>query len=403
MISFDLSLDNFFLMGGLALILALFVGKTTHWMKITGVVGYLVTGVVLGPQILGFIELSSSETELITWFALGFVGFTIGGKMPFSIFKRSGKKIMLIMAGGILLPFILVLAGVYLLEGSISLGLIFGALACTSAPAGTIAVIYEYRARGSLTDAIIAVVGLDDAFGVVVFGITMAAVTAMIGDSSSISTAETVWGPVREIMGGLLLGGLIGGMLSYLVKKIHDRTELFTITIALLLICIGTAIWLEISVILACITMGMIFVNVLHHECRIVFRDVEKMALPVFIIFFVTAGMELRWGVLKGSGMLVVVYVLFRTAGKILGPQIAAKGAGAEDKIQRFIGFGILPQAGVALGLALLASHKLEALGREDLASLVITTITATTIVFEIIGPIGARFALMRSGEARKR
>lgn len=402
MLPYDIALDNYFLIGGLILLLALLVGKMTHRMKITGVVGYLISGVILGPQVLGLVDLSNAEMELVTWFALGFVGFTIGGKLPLSIFKRSGKKIMWIMVGGVVFPFLLVMIGVYIIEGSIALGLIFGALACTSAPAGTIAVIYEYRARGSLTEAIIAVVGLDDAFGVMVFGVTMAVVATIIGGTDSISTVEAVWGPVREIGGSLILGALVGTLLSFFVKKIHERTEIFAITMGLLLLCVGTAILLDFSAILACITMGMVFVNILHHECRIVFRDLEKLSLPIFIIFFVTAGMGLRWSVLIDGGLLVIVYVLFRMAGKIAGPYVAGGLTKAERKIRYFVGFGILPQAGVALGLALIASQKLTELGREDLASLVITTITATTIAFEIIGPIGARFALIRSGEARK-
>ena len=397
--------SNLFLVSGVALALALLVGKTTHWLKVTGVVGYIITGVVLGPDVLHWVTPSQGEIELITWFALGFVGFTIGGKMPVSILRRSGKKILAIMAGGIIAPFILVLIGIYLLKGDLSLGLVFGALACTSAPAGTIAVIYEYRARGRLTDAIVAVVGLDDAFGVVVFAVTIAGVSVIMGGSDSAISGDTFWHPVREIGGAIILGGIMGSALALVVKKIHERYDLFVMAMALLLICVGVAMWLEFSIILACITMGMVFVNILPHECRVVFRDLDIVALPIFIVFFVTAGMELRIDMLLESSsiLLVVVYVLFRSAGKIMGPMLGASITGADRKLQRYVGFGILPQAGVALGLALLASHKLTELGYEDLATLVITTVTATTVIFEVIGPIGTRFALIRSGEATKK
>jgi len=392
-----------FLMVGIALALALLVGKATHWIKVTGVVGYLLTGFVLGPEGLKLVEFTTLEMELITWFALGFIGFTIGGKLPLSLLRKSGRKIIFIMIGGIVLPFLLVLGGVYILKGNLSLGLIFAALACTSAPAGTIAVIYEYRARGKLTNAIVAVVGLDDAFGVVVFAVTIAGVSAIMGGNDSFFSAETLWEPAKEIGGALLLGGAAGGLLALIVKKIHERTELFVLTMAILLSTIGTAMWLGFSVILASITMGMVFVNILPHECRIIYRDLDRITLPVFILFFLTAGLELRVNVLMGSGALVLVYVLFRSAGKITGPMATAAIAKADPKLQRYLGFGILPQAGVALGLALLASHKLTELGKPELAGLVITTITATTVVFEIIGPMGARFALVRSGEARRK
>jgi Kef-type K+ transport system membrane component KefB len=392
-----------FLMAGIALALALLIGKATHWIKVTGVVGYLLTGFLLGPEVLQLVKFTRLEIEMITWFSLGFIGFTLGGKLPLQLLRKSGKKIIFMMLGGIVFPFVFVLGGIYFLKGNLSLGLIFGALACTSAPAGTIAVIYEYRARGKLTNAIVAVVGLDDAFGVVVFAVTIAGVSAIMGGSNSFLSAETLWEPAKEIGGALLLGGAAGGILALIVKKVHERAELFVLTLAILLSSIGTAMWLGFSVILASITMGMVFVNILPHECRIVFRDMDRITLPIFILFFLTAGLELRLDLLLGSGALVLVYVLFRTIGKLSGPMAAAGIARTDPKLKKYLGFGILPQAGVALGLALLASHKLVELGKPELAGLVITTITATTVVFEIIGPIGTRFALVSSGEARRK
>ena len=383
--------------------LGLLLGKATHWLKVTGVVGYLFTGIALGPEGLGLLELTKYEIELITWFALGFIGFTIGGKLSLALLKRSGKKILWIMAGGMIVPFVLVMVGVYLFKGSVSIALIFGALACTSAPAGTIAVIYEYRARGSLTDAIIAVVGLDDAFGVVIFGVTLAGVSSFLGGNEDILSLETLWMPIKEVGGALLLGGILGLAQAFIVKKIHERVELFALTLALLLAGIGIAMWMEFSVILATITIGMVFVNILPHESRVVFQDFDGIALPIFIVFFVTAGMELELNVLLTSGLLLLIYVLSRTVGKISGPMITAKAAGASKKIQNYVGLGILPQAGVALGLALMASNKLKELGQDDMAALVITTITATTVIFEIIGPLGTRFALVSSGEATRK
>lgn len=390
-------------MAGIALALALLIGKATHWIKVTGVVGYLLTGFLLGPEVLQLVKFTRLEIEMITWFSLGFIGFTLGGKLPLQLLRKSGKKIIFMMLGGIVFPFVFVLGGIYFLKGNLSLGLIFGALACTSAPAGTIAVIYEYRARGKLTNAIVAVVGLDDAFGVVVFAVTIAGVSAIMGGSNSFLSAETLWEPAKEIGGALLLGGAAGGILALIVKKVHERAELFVLTLAILLSSIGTAMWLGFSVILASITMGMVFVNILPHECRIVFRDMDRITLPIFILFFLTAGLELRLDLLLGSGALVLVYVLFRTIGKLSGPMAAAGIARTDPKLKKYLGFGILPQAGVALGLALLASHKLVELGKPELAGLVITTITATTVVFEIIGPIGTRFALVSSGEARRK
>jgi len=398
---------NFFIIGGLLLIVAFLIGKLTHWLKITAVVGYLLTGIVLGPEVIGVVDFTPHQIETITWFGLGFVGFNIGGKLPISLLRKSGKKVMLIMAGGMIAPFVLVMIGVTIFKADISLGLLFGALACSSAPAGVLAVIYEYGARGKLTDTIITVVGLDDVFGVAIFAITLAGVSTLIGGTNDFLTFSTLMGPLKEIVGGLLLGVVLGGILAFAVKKMHHRIELFVIAIGLILSCVGLSVLprLGFSVILATIAMGMTFVNIIPHESRIVFKDLDRVALPVFMVFFVTAGMELKLDMLLGIGsiFLVLLYVLLRSAGKITGPMICARISKADKNIERYLGLGILPQAGVALGLALLASHKLEQLGHPETAQLVITTIAATTIIFEIIGPIGARFALIRSGEATKK
>jgi len=391
-----------FIMGGLILIIALSIGKITHWMKITSVVGYLACGIILGPEGLELIEFNRYEIEHITWFALGFIGFTIGSKLPISLIKKSGKNLLFILAGDVFIPFLLVFTGIYLLKGSLSLGLIFGGLACSTAPAGTIAVIYEYKARGSLTDAIMAIVGLDDALGVIVFGISLAIASTVLGDGGDSSIWVTMLEPLKEIVSAIILGIILGGILSFLVRRIHSKVDILVIFMGLLILNIGIEMLLDFSVIISCMTMGFVFINTCPLGNRVLLRDLDKLTLPVIIVFFVTAGLELKFSALFTIGglMVAVVYILFRSAGKLAGPMLGARVGKADGKIQQYIGFGLLPQAGVALGLALMASHTLMEIGYPDMAATIITTITATTVVFEIIGPIGARFALIKSGEA---
>lgn len=391
---------NYLLLAGIVIGLGFLIGKGTHYLKVTGVVGYILTGIILGPEILNIARLSSAEIELITNIALGFVAFVIGGQLTYSLFKRIGKKIGPIVVGESLGAFLLVFLGVYLLTRDLSIAIIFGAMAPASAPAGTVAVIHEYKSKGKLTDALLAVVGFDDGFAIIIYAFAIAIVGILLS-SASFSFYNVIMIPLREIGGALLIGGVVGGIFAFILRRLHEREEIIALALTAIFITGGFALYLEVSLILSCLVLGMIIINLFPQGNRPVFDHIESISLPVYILFFVIAGLKLRIDLLYAVGGIGIVYIAGRIIGKMSGSYLTAVASKADDVIRSNLGFGILSQAGVAIGLALLASHKLASFGMPESGTILVTTIAATTVVFEIIGPISARFAIMRAGEAQ--
>jgi Kef-type K+ transport system membrane component KefB len=391
---------NYLLLVGIAIGLGLLIGKGTHLMKITGVVGYILTGVLLGPEVLGIVQLTPNEVETITNVALGFVAFIIGGELTRSLMKKMGKGIVTIILGESFGAFILVFVGVYLFTRNLPEAIVLAAMAPASAPAGTVAVIQEYKAKGKLTDSILAVVGFDDALAILIYAFSIALVGVLLS-SGVFSVSNVVVTPLIEIGGALVIGFIIGGVFSFLLRRLVEKEEILVVTLTAIFVTAGLSLFLGVSLILACMALGIIVINMYPADNKPVFDHIKSISLPIYILFFIVAGVNLHINLLLTIGLLGGVYIICRTFGLIGGSYIAAVAAKVDPVIRNNLGLGILSQAGVAIGLALLASHKLSELGIPELGSLIITMIAATTVVFEIMGPLTARFAIMRAGEAR--
>jgi len=392
-------LFNYILLAGIAIGLGFLIGKGTHLMKITGVVGYIATGIILGPDVLGVIHLSSVEIETMTNVALGFVAFIIGGELTFSILRKMGKSIIAIIIGESFGAFFIVLLGVYLLTNNLTLSIIFAAMAPASAPAGTVAVLQEYKAKGKLTNAILAVVGFDDGLAILIYAFSIAIAGVIISGVFSVSNILFV--PIMDIGVALLIGGAIGFVFAFIFKKLIEREEIIALSLTAIFITAGFSVLFDVSLILACMTMGIVIVNFYPQDNKPVFDHIKSISLPVYILFFVIAGVNLHLGLLVSIGAIGLVYVICRTLGLVGGSYISALASKTDPVIRNNLGFGILSQAGVAIGLSLIASNKLTELGHPEIGSIVVTTVAATTVVFEIIGPLSARFAITRSGEAQ--
>ena len=392
---------NYLLLAGIAIGLAFIIGKGTHLLKITGIVGYIVTGIILGPDVLGVIHLSSVETETMTNIALGFVAFIIGGELTFSILRKMGKSIIAIIIGESLGAFIIVLLGVYLLTNNVALAVIFAAMAPASAPAGTVAVLQEYRAKGKLTNAILAVVGFDDGLAILIYAFSIAIASVILSGVFSVSNILFV--PLMDIGAALLIGCAVGFAFAFIFKRLVEREEIIALSLTAIFITAGLSVLLNVSLILSCMTMGIVIVNLYPQDNKPVFEHIKSISLPVYILFFVIAGINLHLGLLISIGAIGVVYIICRSLGLIGGSYISALASKADRIIRNNIGFSILSQAGVAIGLSLIASNKLVEMGHPEIGSIVVTTVAATTVVFEVIGPLSARFAITRSGEAHNK
>ena len=390
---------NYLLLAGIAIGLGFLIGKGTHLMKITGIVGYIAAGVILGPDVLGVIHLSSGEIETMTNIALGFVAFIIGGELTISLLRKMGKSIIAIIIGESIGAFFVVFIGVYFLTNNLSLAIIFAAMAPASAPAGAVAVIHEYKAKGKLTNSILAVVGFDDGLAVLIFAFSIAVVGVILSGVLSVSTL--VFEPIKDIGGALLIGSGVGLVFAVIFKRLIEREEIIALSITAIFITAGLSVLLDVSLILACMSLGMIVINVYPQDNKPVFEHIKSISLPIYILFFVIAGINLHLGLLVSIGAIGIVYIICRSLGLIGGSYLAALASKADPVIRNNIGLGILSQAGVAIGLSLIASSKLSELGYPEVGTLIVTVVAATSVVFEIIGPLSARFAIMRSGEAQ--
>ncbi len=392
---------NYLLLAGIAIGLGFLIGKGTHFLKITGVVGYIITGIIVGPDVLDIIQLTTVEIETMTNLALGFVAFIIGGELTVSLLRNMGKRIFAIIIGESLGAFIVVFVGVYLLTNNLILSIIFAAMAPASAPAGTVAVLQEYRAKGKLTNAMLAVVGFDDGFAILIYAFSIAVTGVII--SGVFSVSNLLINPLFDIGGAILIGIVIGLVFAFILKRLIEREEIIVVSVTAILITAGLSILLDVSLILACMALGVIVVNIFQQANKPVFDHIRSISLPIYILFFIIAGINLHLSLLLTIGALGGIYIICRIIGKMTGSYLTALASKADPVIRNNIGLGILSQAGVAIGLALLASHNLDSLGMPEMGTLIITTIAATTVVFEIIGPLSARFAIMRAGEITRK
>jgi Kef-type K+ transport system membrane component KefB len=395
---------NILFFTGIAIIFGFVGGKISNRLKFPAVVGYLLAGLVLGPSIfnifsVGLLDKMGGFNDL----ALGLVAFIIGSEMRLSILRKMGKGIITIILSESFGAFLLVTLGVYLLTHKLYMALIFGAMAPASAPAGTAVVLQEYRAKGPLTDALYTVVGLDDGLAIMIYAFA-AALAKLFLIGGTISFFKVVEGPLFEILGAIILGGFTGIVFGYFIRKLHGKSDVLAVSLGAILVCTGLAKYFNVSVILSNLSLGMVFANLFLLANRRAHQAIQSISLPIYIIFFVIAGAHLQIKLLPALGLLGLVYIITRITGLMGGAFFGATISKQDPVIRKYLGLGILSQAGVAIGLAILVTREFNTMGKtgQDLALLVINTIAATTIVFEIIGPIATKFAISKAGEIGK-
>lgn len=390
---------------GLAIFFGLLGGKLTNRVRMPAVVGYILAGLVLGPSVLHLFNGATLDAlDPLNDLALGLVAFVIGAELQWPVLKRMGRGIVIIVLAESFGAFLVVFGTVLWLTHSVPMALIFGALAPASAPAGTVVVLQEYRARGPLTNALLAVVGLDDGLAIMIYGFAAAMAHAILAGHNALSLHSALLKPLSEIAASLLLGLAVGMILSWIGARLRDRKDRIILITATVMICSGLADLLQVSLILANLVVGMVATNTFMLRDRHGLDLVNTFTGPIFVAFFVLAGAHLRLSLLPQMGLLGILYILARSVGLIGGAAFGSWASRAPAIIRKYLGLGILSQAGVAVGLAILVVERFSGLGQEGkhLALLAINTIAATTIVFEIIGPITTKIAITRAGEVGK-
>ncbi len=405
---------------GAIIFIGFYFGKSMKYIKLPAIIGYMILGALLGPS---FIHVFNDELldklDFIPDMALGFVALSIGMELKFSTMKKLGKSIIYIILLESFGAFLVVLGFIYLVTNNLPLSILFASVAPASAPAGTVAVIKEYRARGSLTQALYAVVGFDDGLGIIIFGFAFAIAKDMLlvqtGESAN-NMLLTIFYPFKEVIISFLIGGFLAWLFSKLTKKMKDSNNIFILITGLVLFTIGICETLHLSLILTNMIIGMVIVNTQKDSLLNRINDKLSTFLPLlFLLFFSLAGANLHIKALPSLGLVGLVYFIGRSIGLISGARLGAIIGGAEEKIKKYLGLGILSQAGVAIGLTLMVKQEFEGLGKvvktvgdhqittgEELGITLITIVTATSILFEIIGPVLTKIALKKAGEIKE-
>ena len=391
---------------GIITLAGFYLGKSMRFVRLPSIIGFMLVGVLLGPSVIGFLgEELKASVDFITELALGFVALSIGLELSFSALKKQGLGIILIIVAECFLAFAVVTAAVFLLTRDLALALIFGSLAPASAPAGTVAVIQEFKARGNLTKALYAVVGFDDGLAIIIFGFSFAVARSVLLNEHG-AAPQNLWRlivtPLLEIGLSFLIGAVAAVLYRLLARRLTERRDLFILTFATVLITVGISEALHLSLILTNLVVGLVIMNTQPPALTEKIKEELTEVMPLlFVLFFVLAGSNLHLALLPALGLVGVIYVVSRSAGLMGGAWIGAVVGRAEPKIRKYLGMGILSQAGVAIGLALVVKQTLTPLGPwgARLGALIITTITATSIIFEIVGPILCKLGLQKAGE----
>jgi Kef-type K+ transport system membrane component KefB len=397
-------MDVLFLLS-LALLFGHLGGKVTGRVKLPGVVGYILIGLILGPSCMNLFSLKIVEhMGIVGDIALALVAFMIGSEMQAEVLKRQGAGLAAIIFLESFAAFFLVTFLIYFLTHKWYIALLFGAMAPASAPAGTVAVLQECKAKGPLTSTLLSVVGLDDGLAIIIYGFAAALAKNLLSHEYAVGVKDFLMGPALEILKSLSIGALVGVMLSYIFKKIRSSNDFLVLTLGAILLCSGLSnIW-HLSLILTNLTLGLVLTNLYLHGARKASDVIQNITAPIFVVFFVLAGAHLQIRLLPAMGFVGIVYIIGRSVGLLGGAYVGATIGKAEKNVRNYLGLGILSQAGVAIGLALIVVKDFSPLGPEGeyVATLVINTIAATTIIFEVIGPVTTKIAIEKAGEVGK-
>lgn len=378
----------------LLILTALFASKVLSIFKLPDVTGYLVAGIIIGPSVLGLIPHEAlGSLTLLSSIALAFIAYNIGSEMDFTSIKELGNNILIITAMQAILTMIFVFATFMLMGQNVAFSLVISAIACATAPAATLMVISQYKAKGPVVNTLIPVVALDDAFCIMAFGIAnTVAVNLLSGSAPSVVTMLFI--PLWEILLSLIIG-VVGGIIAvFILQRLKSEGDVIIYIIGSVLLLTFASEYFHVSSLLTLMTYGVLVGNFSNkkHTAR---KALEGVSLPVFVAFFAFSGAELDLKVLVPAGLLGVAYFVSRGLGKYFGARLGAQVTKMPEPIVKYLGLTLIPQAGVAIGLSQIASRTLP----QPYASTIQAVVLAAVIANEIVGPILTKHALTKAGE----
>lgn len=394
---------NVVLLFGLIVLGGAFGARLFQRLHIPQVVGCIVVGILLG-EVLGVITPHTIEKlEPFTMFALGIIGFMIGAELRGEVFRKYGRQFFIILFSQGMGAFLLATIGstvvAWFITGNVlesaAVGLVLGAIASATAPAATVNVLWEYKTKGALTTTVLAIVALDDALALLLYRGAATGAKALIGTGQG-SVLGTTLILLGEIAGAIALGVLAGVLLYFLLKIVKADDKVLDFALASLLLVVGISIIPGIDPILPAMTLGITVANLMPRQSKATFELVEKFAPPIYISFFVLAGAHMEFGkITSWMVVMILVYVLCRAAGKIAGAWFGGKWSQAPAVVRKYLGICLLPQAGVAIGLAILASQQFG----PELGHTIIIVVMTGTFLMEILGPMLVKAGVKRAGE----
>lgn len=384
---------NMLLALSLALIVGLFFSRVIRLIHLPNVTAYLVGGLLVGPSVLGLLPQDAvASLSVLTDVALGFIAYSIGAEFRLSYLRQIGSKPIVITLFEGLCAVALVDVALIAMGFPLPLCLMLGAIAAATAPAATLMVVRQYKARGPVCSMLLPVVAMDDALCLMAFSIS-SAIAAAIYSGEALTVQSMLISPLLQIAGSLLLGAGIGLVQTLAARFFHSRGNMLSLTIAVVLGGLALCEMWGLSSLLVCMMIGAVMINLSPASNKII-EQCDRFTPPLFMLFFVLSGADLNLSVLPTVGLLGVSYLLFRSLGKWIGAFIGSSLVKAEPNVRKYLGYTLLPQAGVAIGMTQLAMQVIPEYGVTVRA-----VILAGTLVYELIGPVITKVALTKAGE----
>lgn len=398
---------NLFLSLAIVLLLGVLSIKLSKALHLPNVTGYLLVGLLVGPFGLNLLTTSMlGDMSILTTIALGFIAFSIGEELHIKSLRKMGGKVVIITLLQSLVAVLFVVVGLLIVMWidpslvTLPTVLLLGAIATATAPASTLLVIKQYKARGKVTDTLLPVVALDDAVGLVVFSVCLAlAEHFAVGTTTSVFAAIGI--ATLEVVASVFVGALLGLILVFLIKWIKNSSAQFVLALLAVLAGVGiaqTGMEFELSALLICMMIGFVFSNDIKPNFH-VFAEVDTWTIPLYMLFFILAGASLDFAVLTTVGVVGIVYLVMRALGKYVGAYVGASITKSPKTVKKYLGYTLLPQAGVAIGMVQLVAEKADIF---PYAETIVAVVLCATFIYAFVGPIATKIALTRAGEIVK-
>ena len=398
----------------IAILFGLLMSRVAKMFNLPSVTSYLIGGLLIGPFAIGAFNIPGlgfntleqlGDLAIVTQVALGFIAFLIGNEFRVKDLKVMGRQAIIVGIAQAVITTIIVDIGIIALHFvfpeliSLSSAIVLGAIAAATAPAATLMVVKQYKAKGPLTKLLLMVVAIDDAVGLILFALSFGIATAL--ESGSVSLVSVLVEPILEIVLSIILGCVLGWALNKMEIYFHSRSKRLSVAVAFVMLTVGIAsikvniggVNFGFSLLLACMILGAVFCNICDASEELMDRT-DRWSSPLNILFFVISGAELDLKIITNPMVLAIgiVYIIFRSSGKFFGAYISAKATGCSKEIQDHLGITLLPQAGVALGMASQAANLMD-------GAIVRNVVLFSVLIYELLGPNLTKRSLVKAGE----